>query len=75
MESEPIKEPRLGHLKKVTSDVLNNAKPSVPEKEPDPDPVKRPCVVGVENKENSIQLPTIQITGGTNITININSSS
>lgn len=63
------------HLKKVTSDVLNNAKPSVPEKEPDPDPVKRPCVVGVENKENSIQLPTIQITGGTNITININSSS
>ena len=63
------------HLKKVTSDVLNNAKPSVPEKEPDPDPVKRPCVVGVENKENSIQRPTIQITGGTNITININSSS
>ena len=69
-------------LKQLTSDVLNMGKhkqvtPAIeakPEGELEgkakPQP-KRPCHAGKEN----MVAPTFQITGGTNITININSSS
>ena len=77
-------------LKQITSDVLNqSAQPATkgaetksemdePEKEaprPTPNaepPIKRPCVEN-HDKENST-VPTIQISGGTNIIININSN-
>ena len=63
-------------LRQLTSDVLNSGKanvtPAIMEAKPDPAPKpKRPRQ---EEKEN-VMVPTFQITGGTNITININSNS
>ena len=63
-------------LRQLTSDVLNSGKPNVtpgiveakPELAPEP---KRHCQ---EEKEN-FKIPLFHITGGTNITININSNS
>ena len=62
-------------LRQLTSDVLNSGKqsvsPAIMEAKPEPAPEpKRPHH---EEKENMV--PTFQITGGTNITININSNS
>ena len=63
-------------LRQLTSDVLNSGKqnviPAITEAKPEPAPEpKHPCH---EEKEN-VMVPTFQITGGTNITININSNS
>ena len=63
-------------LRQLTSDVLNSGKPNVTpaiveaKPEPAPEP-KRHCH---EEKEN-FKIPSFHITGGTNITININSNS
>ena len=62
-------------LRQLTSDVLNSGKqnvtPAITEAKPEPAPEpKRPRH---EEKENAM-VPTFQITGGTNITINIFSS-
>ena len=63
-------------LRQLTSDVFNSGKqnvtPAITEAKPEPAPEpKRPRH---EEKENAM-VPTFQITGGTNITININSNS
>ena len=60
-------------LRQLTSDVLNSGKqnvtPAITEAKPEPAPEpKRPRH---KEKEN-VMVPTFQITGGTNITININ---
>ena len=60
-------------LRQLTSDVLNSGKPNgIVEAKPEPAPEpKRHCQ---EEKEN-FKVPSFHITGGTNITININSNS
>ena len=58
-------------LKELTSDVLNMSKQAAPAIETKSDSQsKRPCHADKEN----VMVPTLQITGGTNITININFS-
>ena len=63
-------------LRQLTSDVLNSGKANVTPAlmEAKPDPASEPKRPRQEEKEN-VMVPTFQITGGTNITININSNS
>ena len=63
-------------LRQLTSDVLNSGKQNVTTAitEAKPGPAPEPKRPRYEEKEN-VMVPTSQITGGTNITININSNS